>query len=110
MNASILDDEVWSAVAELVPVPEKRTASEPGRRQLENRATLSGILFILMTGLPWNELPGHLGFGSGTTCYRRLRAWQKAGAWEVVKSVLIRMLDNGDRIDWWRANSAATKT
>jgi transposase len=107
MNGSILDDEVWAAVSEFVPVPKKRTASEPGRRQLENRATLSGILFVLMIGLPWNALPGHLGFGSGATCFRRLRAWQKAGAWPAIKNVLVRMLSNGERIEWWRADASA---
>jgi transposase len=88
-------------------VPERGTASEPGRKQLDNRATLSGILFILMTGLPWNSLPGNLGFGSGATCYRRLRAWQKAGAWSAIKNVLIRMLRDGERIEWWRAEASA---
>jgi transposase len=107
MNGSILDDEVWAAVSEFMLVPERGTASEPGRKQLDNRATLSGILFILTTELPWNSLPGNLGFGSGATCYRRLRAWQKAGAWPAIKNVLIRMLSDGERIEWWRAEASA---
>jgi transposase len=107
MNASILDDEVWSAVSELVPGSKGRSSSEPGRRQLDGRATLSGILFVLMTGLPWNALPDRLGFGSGATCFRRLRAWQRAGAWQAIKGILIRKLDHADRIDWWRAEANA---
>lgn len=107
MNGSILDDATWAAVSEFVPASKRGMASGPGRRQLDNRAALNGILFVLMAGLPWNALPVHLGFGSGATCFRRLRAWQKAGAWEAIKNVLIRKLPNGDQIDWWRADASA---
>jgi transposase len=45
---------------------------------------LSGILFVLSTGIAWRRLPQELGFGSGMTCWRRLRDWQQAGVFERV--------------------------
>jgi len=30
-------------------------------------------LFVLYTGITWQQLPLELGFGSGQTCWRRLQ-------------------------------------
>ena len=40
---------------------------------------LTGILFILKTGLRWDLLPREMGCGSGMSCWRRLRDWQTPG-------------------------------
>lgn len=41
---------------------------------------LSGILFVLPTGIQWEFLPQEL--GSGMTCWRRLEEWNRAGVWQ----------------------------
>ena len=56
-----------------------RRADHPGRRRLDDRKVLSGILFVLYTGIPWEFLPQEPGFGSGMTCCRRLRDWHEVG-------------------------------
>jgi transposase len=43
---------------------------------------MCGILFLLYTGIRWEFLPQELGFGSGMTCWRRLRDWNEAGVWQ----------------------------
>lgn len=42
-------------------------------RGLNVRSTLvlQGVLFVLFTGIGWEDLPQELGFGSGMTCWRR---------------------------------------
>lgn len=55
-----------------------RKANHPGRRRLDDRKVLCGILFVLNTGIPWEFLPQELGFGAGMTCWRRLRDWHQA--------------------------------
>ncbi len=50
---------------------------------------LCGILFVLYTGIPWEFLPQELGFGSGMTCWRRLRDWQQAGVWQQLHEALL---------------------
>jgi transposase len=61
---------------------------------------LSGILFVLYTGIPWEFLPQELGFGSGMTCWRRLRDWHQAGVWQRLHEVLLAELHAAGALDW----------
>jgi transposase len=69
-----------------------------------DRAALAGILFVLRSGIPWEMLPLEMGCGSGMTCWRRLRDWQKAGVWQKLHQVLLSRLDKANLIDWSRAS------
>ncbi|CAJ0808479.1 IS5 family transposase IS1421 [Ralstonia psammae] len=71
---------------------------------MDDRAALNGILFVLHTGIPWEDLPKELGFGSGMTCWRRLRDWQANGIWERLHLALLKRLREHDQIDWSRAS------
>ncbi|OON62494.1 hypothetical protein B0920_03285 [Massilia sp. KIM] len=53
-----------------------------GRRRINDRATLTGILFVLKTKILWEYLPREPGCGSGMTCSRRLHECIKAGDWQ----------------------------
>ncbi len=64
---------------------------------------LCGILFVLHTGIQWDYLPKELGFGSGMTCWRRLRDWNEAGVWQQLHEVLLAELNAAARLDWSRA-------
>jgi transposase len=74
----------------------------PGRKRLDDRAALQGILFVLHTGIEWRHLPSELGFGSNSTCYRRLDEWQKAGVWERLHALLLSELRAAGEIEWSR--------
>jgi transposase len=74
----IVPDQLWARIGPLLPVVRRR-ADHPGRKRLADREVLCGILFVLYTGIAWEFLPQELGFGSGMTCWRRLRDWQQAG-------------------------------
>lgn len=58
-----------------------------GRPRVSNRAALTGILFVLKSGIPWEMLPQEMGCGSGVTCWRRLRDWHEAGVWKKLPGV-----------------------
>ena len=103
MAKPILDDELWKLITPLLPPPKRRRRRYPGRKPVENRAALTGILFVLRTGIPWEYLPKEMGCGSGMTCWRRLRDWQKAGVWEKIHRLLLNRLQEADKIDWSRA-------
>ena len=75
-----------------------------GRPRLSDRAALTGIIFVLKSGIPWEMLPQELGCGSGMTCWRRLRDWQRAGVWERLHQELLRRLQEADKLDWSRAS------
>ncbi|MFF2520281.1 IS5 family transposase [Streptomyces sp. NPDC058086] len=95
----IVSDELWARIEPLVPVVPRRT-DHPGRKRLDDRKVLSGILFVLYTGIPWEFLPQELGFGSGMTCWRRLRDWNDAGVWQRLHESLLAELNAAGALDW----------
>ncbi|MCX4458561.1 IS5 family transposase [Streptomyces sp. NBC_01728] len=98
----IVPDGLWARVEPLLPVVPRRT-DHPGRKRLDDRKVLSGILFVLYTGIPWEFLPQELGFGSGMTCWRRLRDWNDAGVWQRLHESLLAELNAAGALDWSRA-------
>ena len=95
-------DTLWKLVEPLLPKTERRFR-HPGRKRLGDRETLQGILFVLHTGIGWEHLPRELGFGCGMTCWRRLHAWQEAGVFERLHSLLLSELNAAGELDWSRA-------
>ena len=102
MSKPLVSDELWEVIAPLLP-PE-RPKPNGGRPPVADRAALTGIIFVLKTGIPWELLPQEMGCGSGVTCWRRLRDWQEAGVWERLHRVLLDRLGAADQIDWERAS------
>jgi len=102
MRRPLVPDELWAVLAPLLlPEPPK---PKGGRPRLDDRAALTGILFVLRSGIPWEMLPQEMGCGSGMTCWRRLRDWQSAGVWQRLHHELLNRLGEADRIDWSRAS------
>ena len=98
----VVEDELWDLIEPLIPVPPRRFRS-PGRKRLPDRQCLQGILFVLYTGIGWEDLPQELGFGSGMTCWRRLRDWNDAGVWQRLHELMLADLREANRLDWSRA-------
>ena len=102
MAKPLVRDDLWAVVAPLLPTEPPKPKG--GRPRVPDRACLTGIIFVLKSGIPWEMLPQELGCGSGMTCWRRLRDWQAAGVWERLHRVLLDRLGAADRIDWSRAS------
>ena len=79
MAKPLVSDELWAIVEPLIPKVERRYRF-PGRKRIDDRSVLTGILFVLQTGIPWEYLPKEMGCGSGMTCWRRLKEWQGRGS------------------------------
>lgn len=103
MAKPILSDALWKRIEPLLPPPKPRRRRHPGRKPIPHRATLTGILYVLRTGVPWEYLPPEMGCGSGMTCWRRLRDWQQTGVWERIRCAVLKELHAGGQIDWSRA-------
>ena len=101
MSKPLLPDDLWAVIEPLLP-PEP-PKPKGGRPRVPDRAALTGILFVLRSGTPWELLPQEMGCGSGMTCWRRLRDWQKAGVWERLQRVLLDRLGRRNAIDFRRA-------
>src|SRR5947207_1430032 len=100
MAKPLLPDDLWSRIEPLLPPHPPHPKG--GRPFLDDRKVLTGIIFILKTGLPWEDLPQEMGCGCGMTCWNRLRDWQAAGLWDQIHPVLLAHLRHADRIDFRR--------
>ena len=98
----VVVDGLWERVEPLLPKVERRFRF-PGRRRVPDRGALQGILFVLYTGIAWRHLPLELGFGSGSTCYRRMVEWQEAGVWDRLHAILLADLHAAGELEWSRA-------
>jgi transposase len=102
MAKQLVDDKLWGILAPLIPPAPPRPKG--GRPRIPDRAALSGILFVLKTGIQWEWLPQEMGCGSGMTCWRRLRDWQQAGLWQRLQEEILHRLRHADRLDLSRAS------
>jgi transposase len=102
MSKLLVSNALWILIApRLPPEPPK---PKGGRPRIADRAALSGIPFVLKSGIPWEMLPQELGCGSGMTCWRRLRDWQRADVWRGLHHTLLQQLHDAGQIDWERAS------
>ena len=97
----LVTDELWALVEPILP-RERKPGKRGGRPRVSNRAVLTGILFVLRTGTPWQLLPVEMGCGSGSTCWRRFQQWTQRGVWRRLHRVLLDHLAWADEIDWSR--------
>ena len=100
MAKPILTDELWQRIEPLFPPLPARPKG--GRPPVPDRVALTGILFVLKSGIQWELLPKEMGC-SGMTCWRRLRDWQAAGLWQRLWQSLLDELGRADAIQWQRA-------
>src|SRR6266511_2909289 len=103
MAKPLLPDDLWALIEPLLPQAKPRRFRYPGRKPIGDRQALTGILFVLKTGIPWEDLPVEMGCGCGMTCWRRLQAWQQQGVWFKLYQVLLNHLADAGKIDWARA-------
>ncbi len=103
MAKPLVSDALRERIEPLLPRPKPRRFRFPGRKPLEPRKILTGIIFVLKTGIAWEHLPPECGWGRGLTCKRHLRRWQRQGVWQELHAVLLAEPHGADRIDWSRA-------
>jgi len=103
MARPLVSDALWARVEPLLPPPKRRRRRFPVRKPLDRRKVLTGIIFVLKSGIPWESLPVEMGCGCGMSCWNYLHAWQTAGVWEDLHRVLLNELEAAGTIDWSRA-------
>ena len=102
MAKALIAEELWEIIEPLLP-PEP-PKPKGGRPRIPDRAALTGIVFVLRSGLQWEMLPQEMGCGSGMTCWRRLRDWHKARVWQTLHELMLAKLEAAHLLDWSRAS------
>jgi transposase len=108
MAKPLVSDAFWKFVEPLLPPPKPRRWRFPGRKPLDQRMVLTGIIFVLRTGIPWEALPQEMGCGSGMSCLNYLKAWHRAGVWQKLHGIALQELEEAERIDWSRGTVDAS--
>jgi transposase len=105
MPEPIVSDLLWNRIEPLLPNPRVRNRHRQyaGRKPSDPRKVLTGIVFALRTGVPWEHLPATSEWPSGYTCLRHLRRWQRRGVRQRLLVELLSELARKGKIDWERA-------
>lgn len=91
-----LTDGQWTFIQPLLPPP-----ARTGRPRADDRRTVEGILYVLITGCRWQDLPHE--YGAPTTVWRRLKRWGEEGVWERIWREALAVLDLRGQLDWTMA-------
>jgi transposase len=91
-----LTDVQWLKIKRLLPKDEP--SARGGRRRIDDREVMEGILWVLRSGARWKDLPRR--FPSPTTCWRRLREWEDAGVWLAIWRAFLSELDEAGQLNW----------
>jgi transposase len=99
-NRKELSAALFKKIRPMLPIVQP--SPKGGRPRVNDEMALNGILYVMRTGIPWEDLPQELGFGSGMTCWRRLRQWQADGVWPELHQLLLAELRGANRMDFSR--------
>src|SRR5262249_52931413 len=81
-----VSDEVGPRVEPLLHAHPASTRR--GRHRIDDRLALEGVIDVLTTNTPWQELPRTRYGISGVSCWRRLKDWQERGVWPDIVGIL----------------------
>lgn len=103
MSEPLLSEQLWQRLEPLLPQNRKRrNVQYAGRKPADARQVMTGIIFVLKTGVPWKSLPATSDFPSGHTCRRRLLEWDKKGVWHRLWRSVLSELQAEGQLDWER--------
>lgn len=97
-----LTDPQWELLRHLFPArPVKRGRGHP---RADQRKVLNSILYVLITGCRWCDLPQRDDFAARSTSHRWMQTWQADGTLDTLKQGLTSLAQLGGQIDWSAAS------
>ncbi len=94
MHRGDLTNEQWARLEPLLPPQKPKT----GRTNLDHRRIINGILWILRTGAPWEDLPRR--YGTRGTVSSRFYRWRQQGIWDRIFADLQQQAEADGTLDW----------
>lgn len=98
MHRGDLTDAQWERLQPLLPAQRHGKGTKGGRPSLDHRQIITGILWILRTGAPWEDLPAR--YGKRSTVSTRYYRWQEQGIWNRSSDALKAHADAAGELDW----------
>jgi putative transposase len=97
-------DELWAKIEPVLAECDPPKAT--GRKRIDQRRALDGIIYRLRSGVQWNHLPK--GFGDDSSVHRTFQRWVSLGVFERIWAVLVADCDDIGAVDWqWQSADAA---
>ena len=100
-----LTDEQWDRIRDHLP----GKAGDPGRTAADNRLFVNAVLYVLKTGIPWEDLPSR--FGKPNSVWKRYDRWCMSGVWQRVAVALsdAELAGNDDEPEELQLDSTSVK-
>lgn len=97
-------DGLWARIEPLLN--ELDPPKQRGRKRVDRRRVLDGIIFRLRTGCQWNHIPGV--YGDDSTIHRCFTKWCALGIFEQIWALLVEECDELQGVHWeWQAVDTA---
>src|SRR4051795_12747378 len=96
----LISDPLWALVEPLIPPRKQAGHGRTGRPRIDDRDALEGIAYVLSPGIGGPRRPRQLGYGSGWTCWRRMRDWQQAGVFDRLHQAVLDRLRPQRGLHW----------
>jgi transposase len=96
-------DELWAEIKAVLDEhdPPKRL----GRKRIDQRRALDGIIFRMRSGCQWNQLPRE--FGDDSSVHRTFQRWQRLGIFDYIWARIQGRCEEMGGVDWeWQAADA----
>jgi len=92
MKFTEMTDSQWSIIQLHLPKP-----ARTGRPRADNRTTINAIMFVLITGCRWIDLPAR--YGSKSSAHRRFQDFQQKGIWKKILKCAITSANKSCKIN-----------
>jgi len=93
-------DDLWAILSNLIA---QHDPPRPrGRKRIDARQALNGILYRARTGCQWNQLPET--FGDDSSVHRTQQRWEKCGLFDKLWATLLENCQDLGAVDWdWQS-------
>lgn len=97
-------DDLWAKVERIL---EQYDPPKPvGRKRIDQRRALNGIIYRMRSGVQWNELPRE--FGDDSSVHRTFQRWVRLGVFDHIWAVLVNECEELGGVNWeWQAADTA---
>ena len=95
-----IPDDLWQRIEPVIL--ELDPPKGKGRKRVDQRKMLEGVIFRMRSSCQWNRLPKEL--GDGSTIHRTFQRWVERGVLEGIWATLIEECRELDGVDWeWQS-------